>query len=58
MGLDLNLGPLKYEEEVSPTSLQSSVCYHVVWYKGIDVSENLQFPPNGNKIFLKMFFSL
>jgi hypothetical protein len=53
MGVDLNLGPLKYEAEVLPTSLQSSV-----WYTGIDVLENLQFPWTGKKIFLKMFFSL
>jgi len=58
VGLDLKLGPLKYEAEVSLTSLQSSVCYHVVWYTGTDVSENLLFPPTGKKIFLKMFLSV
>jgi len=58
MGLDLNLGTLKYEVKVLPTSLKSSVCYHVEWYTGIDVSENLQFPPARKKIFLKMFLSL
>lgn len=34
------------------------MCYHIVWYRGTDVSENLQLPPTVKKIFLKMFLSV